>query len=142
MALQYSYLKVHRFWIAAQLYEHVIAAGGPVVAKCGCHDWYEIPEIGEWLVDRAGFKRVREWVSEAGIWRLGNCELSQEELTIRIRAAGGIRCEYALNAMTRLSGGIELKNGVHRWAVAAELEIRAVPVHMVYETESVWAWEP
>lgn len=112
------------------------------MAKCGCHDWYESRRLVNGLVDRAGFRPVREWVSEAGIWRLGNCELSQEELTIRIRAAGGIGCEYALNAMTRLSGEIELSNGVHRWAVAAELGIRAAPVHMVYETESVWAWEP
>ena len=44
---------------------------------------------------------------------LAYCELSQEELTIRIRAAGGIGCEYALNAMTRMSGEIELSNGVH-----------------------------
>ncbi|HUZ35988.1 MAG TPA: hypothetical protein VMV17_06645 [Streptosporangiaceae bacterium] len=112
------------------------------MTKCDCHDWRDIPEIGEWLVDRAGFRRVREWASEADIWQPGHCELSQAELTNRIRAAGGIRCEHALHAMTRLSGEIELSNGVHRWAVAAELGILAAPVHMIHETEPVWAWEP
>jgi hypothetical protein len=40
-----------------------------------------------------------------------------------------------------LSGGLELVNGLHRWAVALELGIGVVPVKMVIETELVWAWE-
>jgi hypothetical protein len=110
------------------------------VTRCDCHDWHDIREIGGLLVDRAGFKPVRGWASEADIWQLGNCELSREELFSLIRATGGIRCEPALQATTRLSGEIDLSNGVHCWAVAAELGIRAVPVQMIYETEPVWAW--
>ena len=72
----------------------------------------------------------------------GHCELAYEELADRIRAAGGIACGYALEAMTLLSGEIELANGLHRWAVAGELGIDVVPVGMRTETEPVWAWPP
>jgi hypothetical protein len=110
------------------------------VTDCDCHGWYDITEIGAWLVQRAGSRTVRDWASNGGIWRPGHCELSHEELTSMIRGAGGISCGHALKAMTRLSGEIELTNGLHRWAVSAELGIRLVPVEMITETEPVWAW--
>ena len=40
------------------------------------------------------------------------------------------------------AGGIELVDGIHRWAVAAEIGIDIVPVEMTVETESPWAWPP
>jgi len=51
----------------------------------------------------------------------------------------GITCAYALEATTLLSSGLELVNGLHRWAVALELGIGVAPVKMVIETEPVWA---
>lgn len=112
------------------------------MAKCDCHDWHDITEVGEWLVQRAGFRTVRQWALEGDIWRPGHCELSRQELTRRIRAAGRIGCGHALQAMTRLSGEVELTSGVHRWAVVTELGIPAIPVQMIKETEPAWAWIP
>jgi ParB-like chromosome segregation protein Spo0J len=38
-------------------------------------------------------------------------------------------------------GQISLDNGVHRWAVAAELGIKRVPVEMIYQSpEPAWEW--
>jgi hypothetical protein len=59
-------------------------------------------------------------------------------MTGRIRAAGGITCDYALDARTLLSGGVELADSRHRWAVADELGIGVVPVEMRTETEPAW----
>lgn len=109
------------------------------VTGCDCHEWHDVREIGDWRVAHPGSGSVSNWASAADIWESGRCALSREDLTGRIRTAGGISCEHALQAMMRLSGEIELSNGVHRWAVAADLGIRAVPVRMTAETEPVWA---
>jgi hypothetical protein len=43
-------------------------------------------------------------------------------------------------ATTLLDGRIDLTNGVHRWAVATELEVMRVPVRMTYESaENAWS---
>lgn len=115
-----------------------MAVQGGIIGRCACHKWHSITAIGEWIVHRAGRITVREWASRPIIWQPGQSELSREDLTAAIHAAGGIRCGYALHAMTRLWGDVELTNGVHRWAIAAELGIEAVPVQMIFETEPVW----
>jgi hypothetical protein len=38
------------------------------------------------------------------------------------------------------SGAVELVDGLHRWAVADELGIAAVPMTMEPQAESSWAW--
>lgn len=62
----------------------------------------------------------------------------------RIRLAGGVRVEHALEARRLISGEVLLVHGCHRWAVAAELGMSLVPVEMDFEVEAedeVWpAW--
>ena len=49
--------------------------------------------------------------------------------------------QWPLSALTFTDGQISLDNGVHRWAVAAELGIKRVPVEMIYQSpEPAWAW--
>jgi hypothetical protein len=112
------------------------------VGRCGCHEWHPVVAIDGWMVRRGGSELVPvpTWAETGGIWRPGHCELSHEELTRRIQAAGGIGCGYALEATTLLSGETELTNGLHRWVVATKLGIEGVPVRMRHETEPVWAW--
>jgi hypothetical protein len=118
-------------------------AGSAAAPRCDCHEWHQVADIADWVVRRGGNDLIpaRAW-AESGIWRPGHCELSHEELTGQIQAAGGIACGYALEAMTLLSGEIELVNGLHRWVVAQELGVGMVPVKMVIETAPVWAWDP
>jgi hypothetical protein len=88
--------------------------------------------IGNWLV-RPGIcdpVLARIWSRSGCIWQDGRCRLGHEELTDLIRAAGGIGCEHALTARALLTGGVELVDGIHRWAVADELGIDVVPVEM------------
>lgn len=71
----------------------------------------------------------------------GNRELSREELTDRIQASGGIGCEHALEAITYLSGEVNLVNSMRRWAIASGLGMAELPVVMRCETEPVLeAW--
>ena len=120
---------------------------GPASGECGCHEWHDVDEIGEWPHSLAGGrasqpKSVRDIVATEAIW--DRSELSREDLTARIRAAGGrIDYTYALSAMTFADGRISLDNGVHRWAVAVELGIKRVPVEMIYESPvPAWGWDP
>jgi len=116
---------------------------GPASGECGCHEWHDVDEIGEWLHSLAGGrasqpKSVRDIVATEPIW--DRSELSREDLTARIRAAGDcIDHAYALSAMTFADGRISLDNDVHRWAAALELGIKRVPVQMTYESpEPAW----
>jgi hypothetical protein len=112
------------------------------MARCDCHEWHSVAAIGDWMVRRGGNDLIpaRVWAEKGGIWRPGHCELTHEDLTGRIRAAGGIGCGYALQATKLLSGETELVNGLHRWVVTTELGISMVPVKMVIENESPFAW--
>jgi hypothetical protein len=60
-------------------------------------------------------------------------QLSRGELTGRIRAARGISCGHAPTARALRTGETELVDGIHRWAVAVERGIGAVPVEMSIE---------
>jgi hypothetical protein len=108
--------------------------------ECDCHRWYEIAEIGEWTQGSGGgplyARPVREIVATDDIWE--RSETYRETLMAGIRAARGITCAHALLATTYLDGHVGLNNGVHRWALAAELGIERVPVEMLYEQEPVW----
>ena len=113
--------------------------------ECDCHEWFDLDEIGQWPHSLAGGrasqpKSVRDIVATEPIW--DRSELPREELTTRIIAAGHrIGHHYALSAMTFTDGRISLDNGVHRWAVAAELGIKRVPVKMIYQSpEPTWQW--
>jgi hypothetical protein len=113
------------------------------VCRCDCHEWHRVVDIGDWMVRRGGGDLIpaRTWARTGGVWRPGHCELTHEDLTARIQAAGGIACGYALEALTLLSGKVQLANGLHRWVVADELGIGMVPVEMRTETEPVWGWQ-
>lgn len=123
----------------------MIAESGSQPARC-CdrHKWYRVADIGGWMVRRGGSDLilVTAWAQIGGIWRPGHCELTHQDLTARVQAAGRIACSHALKARALLSGEIELVNGLHRWVVASELGISVVPVKMTIEIESPWAWEP
>jgi hypothetical protein len=113
--------------------------------ECDCHEWFDLDEIGQWPHSLAGSrasqpKSVRDIVATEPIW--DRSELPREELTARIIAAGHrIGHASALSAMKFSDGRISLDNGVHRWAVAAELGIKRVPVEMIYQSpESAWEW--
>ncbi len=116
---------------------------------CGCHEWYDVAEIGDWLIGLGGNLAepvpVRQWATSARIWEPGRYEtFTHDELADLIIAAGHqILCAHALSATTYADGRIGLSNGVHRWAIADELGIARVPVDMVRETiEPVWAYIP
>jgi hypothetical protein len=114
----------------------------PAVHRCACHEWHPVAAIGDWMVRRGGDDLIlaRVLAETSGIWRPGHCELTHEDLADRIRAAGGIGCGYALQATKLLSGETELVNGLYRWVVTTELGISMVPVKMVIENESPFAW--
>jgi hypothetical protein len=113
--------------------------------RCDCHEWRRIADIGSWY-HRTGPRHlvlVRDW-AKSGIWEEGRCRIGHAEMTSGIRAAGGITCDHALTGRKLLAGGVELVDGLHRWAVADELGIDLAPVAMSVEpgeTESSWAWE-
>jgi hypothetical protein len=111
------------------------------VGACECHEWFPVVEIADWVcgIAVASHWKVRDRAAMPEIWEPGNYELSHEELTVRILAVDGIDCEHALEALTHLSGEINLLNGLHRWAVASELGISEVPVKMLHGTEPAWA---
>jgi hypothetical protein len=109
----------------------------PLPQRCDCHEWRSLTEIGGW--QQAGVL-VRDWALRPEIWEPRRHDLSRDELRIRIAAAGGISCEYALEAFIAPDGHIELVKGVHRWTVAAELGIGVLPVKLDDERESSSCW--
>ena len=115
--------------------------GGPMI-ECDCHEWHEVTMIGDWTQGSCGgplhARPVREIVATDDIWE--RSETDRESLLAGVREVGGITCEHALLATTYLDGHIGLNNGVHRWAVAAELGIERVPVEMQHEYEEESAW--
>jgi hypothetical protein len=94
---------------------------------------YPLPEIGGWLHDGRNSPTARAVAARPDFWDAR--ELSYEELTLRIRLAGGVKPEYALEARTLRSGEVPLVNGCHRWALADELGLESVPVMMEFEPE-------
>lgn len=104
---------------------------------CSCHEWHDVADIADWTQGSGGGPRharpVREIVATDDIWE--RSETDHATLTAGIREAGGITCGHALLATTYLDGHVGLNNGLHRWAVAAELGIKRVPVEMQRETE-------
>lgn len=118
----------------------------PLTCGCGTHELHDIAEIGEWTHGILGARRsqpktVRAIAETEPIWEWS--DLPRGELTTLIAAAGGVTCEHALQATTLADGSIDLGNGVHRWAVCAELGIKRVPVRMAHVSdEPAWAWPP
>jgi ParB-like chromosome segregation protein Spo0J len=105
----------------------------PLADRCTCHHWLPLAEIGDWPQKEVP---VRKRAAQPQIWEPSYRELSREELRDRVRTAGGIRCEYALEARKELDGHIELVNGVHRWAIATELGIDLLPVRIIDASDS------
>jgi hypothetical protein len=100
----------------------------PLAERCECHDWRPREEIGGW---RHGGVLVRDWARRSEIWKPRRCEMSREELRGLVITAGRIiRCEYALEATRYPGGHVELAHGVHRWTIADELGIDALPVRI------------
>ncbi len=57
------------------------------------------------------------------------------------RRPGGITCEHALDATTLSDGRVRLDDGVHRWVIARERGLAAVPVAMRTDVvDSAFAW--
>lgn len=114
-------------------------AASAAVSRCVFHDWYSVAEIGGWLHGSTpdSIAPVRDWAARPDLWERST--ISHEDLTAAISAAGGITCEYALQARSGPEG-VRLEDGVHRWTVAVELDIDVVPVEMRTETELSWAW--
>jgi hypothetical protein len=76
---------------------------------------------------------VAEMPGFADFW--GYAQLTEEELTARVRAAGRIADEFALQADTALDGFVRLTDGAHRWAVAKTVGLVTVPVQMTWERD-------
>jgi hypothetical protein len=114
----------------------------PPSCPCGGHELRTVAEIGDWIHGIPESPTVRDWAARSIIWTEGRCELPHDDLRSRIEIAGGITCEHALEAHAPADGVPHLINGIHRWAVAHELEITTIPVQVVYdrqESESAWA---
>ena len=110
--------------------ERVLARAG---TRCGCgaHELHPVPAIGGWLhssVVTCDILTVRRVAAEHGFWAL--CDVPRGELTRRIRAAGGIGCDHALEAFADPGGETLMMEGCHRWRVADMLGLREVPVLM------------
>jgi hypothetical protein len=60
------------------------------MACCDRHQWYRVAEIDGWMVHSGGndLDPVLTWAQEGGIWRPDQCELTREDVTGRVRAAG------------------------------------------------------
>ncbi len=99
---------------------------------------YTVSEVGGWRHAGRDSLPAREVAARPDFWP---GKLSREELTRRIRLAGGVKREYALEARRLLSGEVLLVHGCHRRAVANELGMSSVPVQMdlVVEPENE-AW--
>jgi hypothetical protein len=104
---------------------------------------YLVCEVGGWLHAAPDSPPAREVATRPDFW--STSELSHEELTRRIRSAGGVKRGYALEARTLRSGKVLLVHGCHRWAVANELGLPSVPVNMDHEVapeHEAWpTWE-
>jgi hypothetical protein len=108
-----------------------------------CHTYFPVAEIGGWLhgntVDTLA--PVTEWAARADLWE--RAVFGHDDLDVRVAAVGGITCEHALDATTLPDGRVRLDDGVHRWVIAHERGLAAVPVAMrtdVAESESAFAW--
>ncbi len=93
---------------------------------------YPVAEVGGWLHASRGSPSAREIAARPDFWP---DEFYREELTRRIRSAGGVQGEYALEARRLRNGEVLLLHGCHRWAVAHELGMPSVPVMMGFEVE-------
>ncbi len=93
---------------------------------------HKVPEVGGWRHAGRDSPSACEVAARPDFWP---GKLSREELTRRIRLAGGVKREYALEARRLLSGEVLLIHGCHRWAVANELGMSSVPVQMDFEVE-------
>jgi hypothetical protein len=109
--------------------------------RCACHTYFPVAVIGTWLhgntVDTLA--PVTEWASRPDLWE--RAELKHDDLDARIAAAGGITCEHALDATTLPDGRVRLDDGVHRWVIARERGLAAVPVTVRTDVvESSFTW--
>ena len=105
---------------------------------------YSVEQVGEWRHAGRDSPPARVVARQPDFWDVS--ELAHAELTKRIRRAGVVAQEYALEARRLLSGEVLLVHGCHRWAVAKELGILSVPVKMDLEAapgDEAWpVWEP
>jgi hypothetical protein len=114
----------------------------PIARTCACHTYYLVAVIGGWLHGNTPgtLAPVTEWAARPDLWE--RAELGHDALDARITAAGGITCEYALDATTLPDGRVRLDDGVHRWVIARERGLATVPVAMrsgVVEASFAWA---
>lgn len=84
-----------------------------------------VAEVGTWL---HAASTVEETSRLAEFWEFA--EIPHADLIARIRAAGGIAHEHALEAAILPNGETLMVDGCHRWAVTRELGIQVVPVDM------------
>lgn len=109
--------------------------GGLVGRRCACNEWHPVADIGNWLVRPGigGLVLVRDWARSGGIWEPGRYKVCHEDLTDRIRGAGGITCAYTPVGQKLIAGGVELVDGLQRWVVTTDLGISLVPVEISTE---------
>jgi hypothetical protein len=93
---------------------------------------HPVSEVGGWRHAARDSPTAREVAERPDFWP---GELSHDELVGRIRLAGGISTEHALEARRLASGEVLLVHGCHRLATAAELGMSSVPVQMDFEVE-------
>src|ERR1017187_5075090 len=78
---------------------------------------YPVSEVGGWRHAGRDSLPAREVAERPDFWP---GEFSHDELVGRIRLAGCISMEHALEARRLTSGEVLLVHGCHRWAAAAE----------------------
>lgn len=105
-------------------------AARSMIEVMGEIDEYSVSEVGGWRHAARDSCPAREVAERPDFWP---GELSHDELLGRIRLAGGVSKEHALEARRLISGEVLLVHGCHRWAVAAELGMSSVPVRMDFE---------
>lgn len=96
--------------------------------ECGCHEWYDTSEVGDWpryLPGAVPARSVREHAADPGLWDAA--DLTRETLSRLIAEAGGVRHDFPLLAQVVTGGPVMPTDGIHRWAVAAELGIPRLP---------------
>jgi len=113
--------------------------------QCACHTYFPVAEVGGWLHGNTAdtLAPVTEWATRADLWE--RAELGYSGLDALVVAAGGITCEYALEATTLSDGRVRLHDSVHRWVITSERGLIAVPVAMrtdVVESAFAWIYRP